>query len=300
MIFDPFLEYLQYERNYSTHTVLSYHNDLSQFSDFAASVRDDISVEEIDSDLIRLWLVSLMEQNLSPLSVKRKLSALKSYFRYLLKSGLVKKNPVMAISGPKSVKKIPSFVKEDEMNLLLDEVLEADSDFVQLRNNTIIHLFYLTGIRRAELIGLKDQDVDFSANVIKVTGKRNKQRIIPIGGELKELLVRYLEERDVRVGFCDGHVFVKEDGEAVYPMLVHRLVKSKLAGVKLERKSSHVLRHTFATTMLNNGAQLNSVKELLGHSSLASTEVYTHTTFEELKKTYNTAHPRAGHSKKGG
>lgn len=299
MKIDQFLEYLQYERNYSTHTVLSYNKDLLQFSIFVQQRLGDYSIAQIDGELIRNWIVELMDQKRTPATVKRKLSTLKSYFRFLVQRGDVKINPILNISGPKSSKKIPSFVKESEMNIVLDDSA-GDSGFEAIRNHAIIHLFYATGIRRAELINLKDQDVDFYTSVIKVTGKRNKQRLIPIGEEITKLLSEYLEERDVRIGCTDGHLFVKSDGEELYPMLVHRIVSSKLAGATLSRKSPHVLRHTFATSMLNHGAQLNSVKELLGHGSLASTEVYTHTSFEELKKSYNAAHPRVGTIKKGG
>lgn len=296
---NQFLEYLQYERNYSTHTVLSYKKDLVQFNDFVVRVRGEFQISDIDSDIVRMWIVEMMEAKSASSTVKRKLSALKSFYRFLLKRGVVKVNPLLNISAPKSSKKLPNFVKEVEMDILLDE--EEDSSFVSLRNQAIMHLFYATGIRRAELLGLMDSDVDYFSDVIKVTGKRNKQRLIPIGGELKGLLQAYQEERDVRIGCGDGHLFLKTDGEKMYPMLVQRVVSKRLEGANLSKRSPHVLRHTFATAMLNHGAQLNAVKELLGHSSLASTEVYTHTTFEELKRTYNSAHPRAGQTiKKGG
>ncbi|MFZ4457056.1 MAG: tyrosine-type recombinase/integrase [Bacteroidales bacterium] len=299
MMINQFLEYLQYERNYSTHTVLSYKKDLVQFNDFVVRVRGEFQISDIDSDIVRMWIVEMMEAKSASSTVKRKLSALKSFYRFLLKRGVVKVNPLLNISAPKSSKKLPNFVKEVEMDILLDE--EEDSSFVSLRNQAIMHLFYATGIRRAELLGLMDSDVDYFSDVIKVTGKRNKQRLIPIGGELKGLLQAYQEERDVRIGCGDGHLFLKTDGEKMYPMLVQRVVSKRLEGANLSKRSPHVLRHTFATAMLNHGAQLNAVKELLGHSSLASTEVYTHTTFEELKRTYNSAHPRAGQTiKKGG
>lgn len=297
MIIDRFLEYLQYERNYSTHTVLSYKKDLSQFADYVVGEQGEFRYDQIDSDIIRSWIVSLMEEKLTPATVKRKLSALRSFYRFLLKQGLVSRNPLLNISGPKSSKKIPQFVKESEMDFLLDEDESEETPFVEMRNRAILHLFYATGIRRAELLALRDVDIDYYANVIKVTGKRNKQRLIPMGEELRQVLMAYQEERDVRVGCGDGHLFVRETGEEMYPMLLYRIVKSRLAGANLSKRSPHVLRHTFATSMLNHGAQLNAVKELLGHSSLSSTEVYTHTTFEELKRTYNSAHPRAGHIK---
>ncbi len=242
-----------------------------------------------------------MELKHTPSTVNRKLSTIKSYFKFLIRQGLTKKNPTQGITGPRNSKKIPIFVKEAEMDTLLDDTNFGDG-FEAIRNKTIIQLFYTTGIRRAEILELKDQDIDFSTSTIKVTGKRNKQRLIPFGEETRELLQQYLEERDVRVGVGDDeHVFVKEDGDKLYPMLLYRIVKNKLSETTtLSKKSPHVLRHTFATTLLNHGTELNAVKELLGHSSLAATEVYTHTTFKELKKAYNTAHPRAGNSKKGG
>ncbi len=300
MTTEKFLEYLQYERNYSSHTVLSYRKDLEQFSTFITRQCGEYSIQSIDSDLIRLWIVSLMEQKNATSTVKRKLSAIKSYFKFLIRQGVIKKNPLTGISGPRISKKIPIFVKEAEMNTLLDDT-DFGNGFEAIRNKTIIQLFYTTGIRRAEILELKDPDIDFSTSTIKVTGKRNKQRLIPFGEETRDLLLQYLEERDVRIGVGDGYIFVKEDGEKLYPMLLYRIVKEKLSETTtLSKKSPHVLRHTFATTLLNHGTELNAVKELLGHSSLAATEVYTHTTFEELKKAYNTAHPRAGNSKKGG
>lgn len=300
MTTEKFLEYLQYERNYSSHTVLSYRKDLEQFSSFITRQCGEYSIQSIDSDLIRLWIVSLMEQKNATSTVKRKLSAIKSYFKFLIRQGIIKKNPLTGISGPRISKKIPIFVKEAEMNTLLDDT-DFGNGFEAIRNKTIIQLFYTTGIRRAEILELKDPDIDFSTSTIKVTGKRNKQRLIPFGEETRDLLLLYLEERDVRIGVGDGYIFVKEDGEKLYPMLLYRIVKEKLSETTtLSKKSPHILRHTFATTLLNHGTELNAVKELLGHSSLAATEVYTHTTFEELKKAYNTAHPRAGNSKKGG
>ncbi|MDP4271165.1 MAG: tyrosine-type recombinase/integrase [Bacteroidota bacterium] len=300
MTTEKFLEYLQYERNYSSHTVLSYRKDLEQFSSFITRQCGEFSILTIDSDLIRLWIVDLMEQKNTPSTVKRKLSAIKSYFKFLIRQGVTKKNPTNGVSGPKNSKKIPIFVKEADMDVLLDHS-EFGSGFEAVRNKLIIHLFYITGVRRAEILNLMDSDIDFSTQAIKVTGKRNKQRIIPFGDETHDLLIKYLEERDVRIGIGDGHVFVKEDGAKLYPMLLYRIVKNKLSETTtLSKRSPHILRHTFATSMLNHGAELNSVKELLGHSSLAATEVYTHTTFEELKKSYNAAHPRAADSKKGG
>jgi len=299
MSIDQFLEYLRYERNYSSHTVLSYHKDLLQFRDFVLSECGEFSLSDVDSDLVRMWVVHLMESKMEASSVRRKISALKSFYRFLLKRGAVKKNPLINIISPKLSKKIPIFVKETEMDRLLDKGQFGDG-FESVRNKAIINLFYSTGIRRAELLGLKDSDVDFEVSSLKVTGKRNKQRIIPLGDEIRSLLWAYLEERDARIGPGDGFLFVDENGDCLKPASVYKIVKSMLsASTTLAKTSPHVLRHSFATAMLNNGAKLNSVKELLGHSSLASTEIYTHTTFEELNKTYNSAHPRA-ENKKGG
>ncbi len=299
MAIDQFLEYLRYERNYSSHTVLSYHKDLLQFQSFVLAECGSFVLQEVDSDLVRMWIVSMMEQKMEASSVRRKISALKSFYRFLLKRGVVKKNPLINIISPKLSKKIPIFVKETEMDRLLDDGQFGDG-FESIRDKAIINLFYSTGIRRAELLGLKDQDVDFEASTLKVTGKRNKQRIVPLGDEIRSLLWGYLGERDARIGPGNGSFFVNEDGDCLTAAAVYRIVKQLLsASTTLAKTSPHVLRHSFATAMLNNGAKLNSVKELLGHSSLASTEIYTHTTFEELKKTYNSAHPRA-ENKKGG
>lgn len=290
---EKYLRYLRYERNYSPRTEISYSEDLCQFVDFIEQKHEGVSLLEIDVDIVRLWIVSLMESKLSARSVNRKLSALKSFYRYLLRIGEIDANPLKKIVGPKAKKPLPSFVNYSDMeNVLAEE--NFDNTFHSLRDRLILEIFYVTGIRRAELIGIKDVDVDFSAKTLQVTGKRNKQRLIPIGDKLIELIQLYISVRDADVKYLSGYLFVKEDGEALYPMLVHRIVNERLAWIPtLTKTSPHVLRHSFATGMLNNGADINAVKELLGHSSLASTEVYTHTSFEELKKIYNKAHPRA-------
>ena len=292
-LIEKYLRYLRYERNYSLHTEISYSADLKQFADFLALNHHDIDVKTVDGDIVRSWIVSLMEDGITARSVNRKLSALKSFYRYLLRVGEVSVSPMRKVVGPKAKKPIPSFVNYADMEKVLDDEV-PESTFGALRNHIIIELFYVTGIRRAELIGLKDVDVDIEGKTIQVTGKRNKQRIIPISNNMKDLLVDYIDARNRAVENISGYLFVKEDGEALYPMLVHRIVTANLKWIPtLAKTSPHVLRHSFATGMLNNGADLNAVKELLGHSSLASTEVYTHTSFEELKKIYNKAHPRA-------
>ncbi|MCH5329051.1 MAG: tyrosine recombinase XerC [Coprobacter sp.] len=298
MLIESFLRYIRYEKNYSFHTVLSYKNDLFQFRDFVTAETGTFAPQRVDRDLVRNWVVALVEAGETARTVSRKVSALRSFFKYLVVRKEVSDTPVRDIQLPKIRKRLPSFVKQDEMDLLLDEVDFGDG-FSAVRDRLIIAVFYSTGIRRAELIGLKDVDVDTGAATMKVTGKRNKQRIIPFGGELASLIDEYRTVRARTVGGGTADFFVRETGEPLYPQLVYRVVTRYLEAVcSLNKKSPHVLRHTFASAMLNNGAELNSVKELLGHSSLASTEVYTHITFEELKKSYKQAHPRA--ERKGG
>ena len=246
---------------------------------------------------IRSWIVSLMDEKISPVSVNRKLSSLKSFFKFLMKQGSISVNPLRLITGPKTKKPLPYFVRDKEMELLLDGD-GFDEDFEGVRDRLILEMLYDTGIRRSELIGIQDSDVDFGAMQIRVTGKRNKQRLIPFAEELKNLIQAYTEVRNREVGSESGWFFVRKNGEQLSAGIVYTIVKKKLSEIPtLAKRSPHVLRHSFATSMLNNGAELNAVKELLGHSSLASTSVYTHTTFEELKKVYH-AHPRA--KKEGG
>lgn len=292
-LIEKYLRYLRYERNYSPHTEISYSEDLHQFAEFINQNHKGIDLREIDSDIVRLWVVSLLELKLSARTVNRKLSALKSFYRYLLRVGEVENNPLKKIVGPKTKKPLPSFVNYSDMKKVLSEE-DFDCTFLSMRDRLILEIFYVTGIRRAELIGIKDVDVDFSAKILQVTGKRNKQRLIPVSDALLNMITLYMSARNRDVKVLSGYLFVKEDGEQLYPMLVHRIVNDRLAWIPtLTKTSPHVLRHSFATGMLNNGADINAVKELLGHSSLASTEVYTHTSFEELKKIYNKAHPRA-------
>lgn len=292
-LIEKYLRYLRYERNYSPHTEISYSEDLRQFAEFVNQNHNGIDLREIDSDIVRLWVVSLLELKLSARTVNRKLSALKSFCRYLLRVGEVENNPLKKIVGPKTKKPLPSFVNYSDMKKVLSEE-DFDCTFLSMRDRLILEIFYVTGIRRAELIGIKDVDIDFSAKILQVTGKRNKQRLIPVSDALLNMITLYMSARNRDVKMVSGYLFVKEDGEPLYPMLVHRIVNERLAWIPtLTKTSPHVLRHSFATGMLNNGADINAVKELLGHSSLASTEVYTHTSFEELKKIYNKAHPRA-------
>jgi integrase/recombinase XerC len=249
---------------------------------------------KIDSVWARRWIVALMEEGYSPLSVNRKLSSLKSFFKYLCKYKYLESSPVKNLRGPKTNKSLPHFVKDLDMSRLLSRWDDEDA-FEGKRDMAILDIFYTTGIRCAELVGLKNEDVDFQAKLMKVNGKRNKQRLIPFSDMLKKVLQSYITIRNETVELPNNNAFfVRKNGKSLSNSIVYTIVNKRLSEIpNLSKKSPHVLRHTFATTMLNNGADLNAVKELLGHASLSSTEVYTHTTFEELKKMYHQAHPRA-------
>ena len=290
MLAESFLRYIRYEKNLSTHTVLSYKNDLFQFKAFLETLEPGCELQQVAPEQVREWIASLSEDGLTARSISRKVSSLRAFYRYLVSQSVVAGSPVNDVRVPKVRKKLPVYLRRDTMDELLDDVSYGD-DLEGVRNKLIIEMFYNTGIRRAELIGLKDEDV--REGEIKVTGKRNKQRLVPYGAELAELIADYRRMRS-EAGLGDAeYFFIRKSGEPLYPQLVYRVVKQALSQVcTLEKRSPHVLRHTFASVMLNNGAGLNSVKELLGHHSLASTEVYTHITFEELKQSYNQAFPQ--------
>jgi integrase/recombinase XerC len=293
MWIESFLEYLKLERNYSPKTVESYGRDLREFEKYFRSVDEGIDFATVDADVIRSWMVSMMDDGQQATSVNRRLSALRSFYRFLLRTKRVEADPTRKVVGPKKKKPLPTFVREGDMDRLLDE-MSSDEGFRSCRDRMIIEVFYATGMRLSELIGLKDADVDLSAMQIKVTGKRNKQRLIPFGQALKEELLAYVKQRDEVMPDGTTAFFVRKNGKPVSAKLVYNLVRQNLSRVvTLKKKSPHVLRHTFATTMLNHDAELGAVKELLGHTSLKATEIYTHTTFEELKKVYKQAHPRA-------
>ena len=293
MLIKAFLDYLRLERNYSEKTIVSYRTDLQEFEEFFKKVDAELDFARVDADVVRNWMVNLMDDGRAPTSVNRKLSSLRSFYRFLLKRKVVSVDPMLKVVGPKKKKPLPSFVREKDMDRLLDELL-FDESFEGCRDRTILEMFYATGMRRSELIGLNDVDVDLSAKLIKVTGKRNKQRLIPFGDELAEDLLNYIKVRNETLSQGAEAFFVLKNGARMYSEAIYRLVRRYLSGVvTLKKRSPHVLRHTFATAMLNGKAELRAVKELLGHESLATTEVYTHTTFEELKKVYEQAHPRA-------
>lgn len=298
MYIDEFLKYLRYERNYSDHTVQAYAKDLMQFEAYAKEHQEGVFKPVlVDADIVRNWIVYLLEDHIQASSVNRKLSSLKSFFKYLMKQGVVSANPLRHVNGPKAKKALPYFVKESDMEQLLDGD-GFDEDFEGVRDRLIIELLYDTGMRRSELAGLKDVDVDYDSMLVRVTGKRNKQRLIPFAGGLKDQLEAYVEKRNEEIKTTGGALLVRKNGKPVNTSDIYNVVKKRLGEIPtLSKRSPHILRHSFATSMLNNGAELNAVKELLGHSSLASTSIYTHTTFEELKKVYH-AHPRA--KKEGG
>ena len=290
---DSFLEYLEAERNYSSATIESYAKDLAEFQDFMAGQNPDASWTSVQSDDVREWVIYLLdEQRLAASSVNRKLSALRSYYKYLRRMGRVGVNPMEKVTAPKKRKPLPHFVRESEMDRLL-ELTKEDRSFIGVRDRLILMVFYETGIRRAELLGMTDASVDLAARQIKVTGKRNKQRIVPFGEELAREFEAYLNAREELQGVKDPMLFVNENGAAVTESQVSNLVKKYLSMVTtIEKKSPHVLRHSFATAMLNNHADLTSIQKLLGHESVATTEIYTHVSFEDLKSEYKNAHPR--------
>ena len=293
MLIKDFLNYLRLERNYSERTIVAYEADLREFEEYFKKTDAELDFRSVHSDNVRNWMVSLMDEGRTETSVNRKLSSLRSFYRFLLRRKEITVNPMLKVVGPKKKKPLPSFVREKDMDRLLDEC-SFEEGFEGYRDRTILEMFYATGMRLSELIGLNDADVDFSAKLIKVTGKRNKQRLIPFGNELAEDLHLYINVRNEAMPQEAEAFFVLKDGKRMYPMAVYRIVKRNLSRVvSLKKRSPHVLRHTFATAMLNDSAELRSVKELLGHESLVTTEVYTHATFEELKKVYEQAHPRA-------
>jgi integrase/recombinase XerC len=253
----------------------------------------ELSLSSVDTDLIRDWMESLMDKGNSASTINKKLSALRSFYHFALKRQLVKTDPAHAVIGPKKTKPLPQFLREGEMDRLIDGV-EWDSSFNNVRARTILLLFYEAGLRRAELVGLNDKDIDYEAAQLKVTGKRNKQRIVPFGAELAEALKQYQTARDHQFGETGGALFLGDKGLRITDSQVYQIVKKYLSLVtSLKKRSPHVLRHTFATAMLNNGAGLETIKSLLGHASVSTTEIYTHTTFEQLKRIYKEAHPRA-------
>lgn len=292
-----FLKYLQYERRYSSHTVDSYRNDLTQFNAFLTQIKPESKIELIDvtHNEIRSWIISLMQDGLDPRSVNRKMAALRTYFKFLIKRDVITEDPTVRLFALKTSKKLPSIVKENEITGLLSQ-FDSDDTFIGMRDKLILELLYGTGIRLSELIHLKKSDINLKEGLIKVLGKRNKERIIPLPAELILVIDDYTTSREKALGEYTGDDFlvVTDKGRKTYPMYIYRIVNRFLGlFTTTDKKSPHVLRHTYATHLLNKGADLNAIKELLGHSSLASTQVYTHNTIEKLKAVFDQAHPKA-------
>ena len=299
MMIEGFLKYLRYELNYSVHTVLSYGNDLRQFAEFLTrGDSEQLRLDDVSVNDIREWMMSLSNAGDCQRTIRRKVQSVRALYKYMQRRALIDRNPATMVELAKLPKRLPTYVRSENINALLDQDIDL-ADFTAVRNKLMLMMFYETGIRRAELIGLSDVNVDASAMQIKVHGKRNKDRIVPFGSELLEWIVRYRELRSQQVAAVCDAFFVRPNGKALYPSLVYNVVHDALqAAGGTDKFSPHVLRHSFASAMLNNGAQLNNVKELLGHESLAATQIYTHITFSELKDNYQSAHPRA--LKKGG
>ena len=297
MWIQSFIDYLRYERNYSERTIEAYQADLEEFRQFFETLNSELTWETIDKDVIRDWVMEMMNRGNIASSVNRRLSAVRSFYKFLLRRGMIDHDPAHSLKGPKQEKPLPTYLRESEMDRLFDD-MTFPSTYAGVRDRMILLMFYSTGIRVSELVGLHVNDVELGAFQLKVTGKRNKQRLIPFGNELAEAVRDYLGERQE---FCRAKgtngttLFLDErNGSPMKTEKVRARVQHYLSLVTTQKKKSpHVLRHTFATTMLNHHADLQSVKELLGHESLSTTEIYTHTSFEELKEMYNMAHPRA-------
>ena len=290
---NQFLAYLSYERNRSLATVSSYRKDLEAFQKFVQAQDPMLLWADVDADLVRDWMAEMMNEGQRATSINRRLSALRSFYRFALARNLVKSDSVQGVVGPKKDKPLPQFLKEKEMDELLQEDFWTDC-YEDVRDRMIIMTFYETGIRLAELMNLCDGDVDFMSGQLKVTGKRNKQRLIPFGAELSQALQHYMGVRDAQVVRHSAALFLANDGQQMTADAIRYRVKKHLSLVStLKKRTPHVLRHTFATAMLNHKAGIESVKKLLGHESLSTTEIYTHTTFEQLKREYLNAHPRA-------
>ena len=290
---NSFSKYLAVERSYSPRTIRSYTDDVTQFFDYFGQPPTAEIVGTVNHRQIRAWISSLISQSVSTRSVNRKLSSLRAFYRYLLKQGVVKANPLARVSAPKNTKRLPEFVSEPDMDKMYQQAL-FDGTYEGQRNLLIISFLYMSGIRRSELVGLTVSAINLNVGTIKVLGKGNKERIIPMLPELSSLAKQYLKLRDKINISSQNALFLTPKGKPIYPEIVYRVVKHYLSMVTtLDKKSPHVLRHTFATHLLNHGADINAIKELLGHASLASTQVYTHNTFEKLRRNYNQAHPRA-------
>jgi len=288
-----FLKYLEFEKRSSQYTLVSYRCDLEQFISFSERKGIDTAAQ-ITRKHVRNWIVDMVNEGLAPKSVNRKITSLKSYFKFLMREGEIEVNPADGVPTPKLPKKIPVFVRDSEMDLLLDEIPFTE-DYIGVRDKLILELFYGSGMRLSELVGLKDRDFDLKQGLVRVTGKFNKVRLIPMYPSLISMVGEYINYRNRVYGIENTlSFFLTQKGDPIYHKLVYRVVNKYLSLVTtLHKKSPHVLRHSFATSLLNAGADLNAIKELLGHSNLNATQVYTHSSFEKITDIYNQAHPRS-------
>ena len=295
---EKYIQYISSEKRFSKHTIKAYNNDLSAFNKYLESEYELQQLEKASSDMIRSWVVALMENGDSPITINRRISTLRSYYKYLTSNMLLDTNPVSQIKAIKTPGRIPKFIDKDSLNLLIDEE-EIDNDFKSSRDKLIIDLLYSTGLRLSELLSLTEHSVNEELKVIKVVGKRNKERLIPLSDKLIERINKHIELKHKVFENPDFGLIVSNAGKKSYPKLIYRIISQSLSGITKGKRSPHVLRHSFATHMLNNGADLNTIKELLGHANLSATQVYTHNTIDQLKSIYSSAHPRAKY-KKGG
>ena len=290
-----FIGYLKFEKRYSAHTIRSYHDDLVQFFSFLDTQFGVVKLKDISQSFVRSWLASLKDDDITGRTINRKISTLKSFFKYHLKQESIEITPMFNITSPRISKRLPVFIKEKDLADLAKALKTNTEDWDELNTKMLITVFYSTGMRLSELINMKEKQVDFSRKQFKILGKGNKERIIPAGSELLTIIKEYINEKRKVFEKADDVLLVNNKGKKLYPKYAYNLVRSILTEeVKtLDKKSPHVLRHTFATHLMNNGANLDAVKELLGHASLASTQVYTHNTIEKLKNVYKKAHPKA-------
>ena len=292
-IIQPFLDYLKYEKRFSQHTILAYENDLTAFWDFIITQYGELKLAEISHLFIRSWLASLKDAGMTAKSINRKISTLKSYYKYSMKIGEVEQSPMVKIISPKSEKQLPQFVADKDISTLFADV-EFTDDWKGKTEYLLLSIFYHTGMRLSELINLKDSSVSYYSQTLRVLGKGNKERVLPINDELIGLIKAYTTEKKAMENISTDHLLISEKGKPLAPRQVYSIVKRYLSNVTtIEKRSPHILRHTFATHLVNNGADLNAVKEMLGHSSLAATQVYTHNTIEKLKNIHQKAHPKA-------